>query len=63
MDWFGNNARVYKDKDKIYANIKSDDKAFFFWALQYQEHIKVISPVEIVQKIINTLQESIDKYK
>ena len=51
MDWFGNNATIYKDEDKIYANIKSDDKAFFFWSLQYQEHIKVISPIEIVDKI------------
>mgnify|MGYP003297408763 CR=1 FL=1 len=27
IDWFGNNARIYKDNDKLYANIKSNDNA------------------------------------
>ena len=63
IDWFGNNARIYKDNDKLYANIKSNDNAFFFWALQYQEHIKVLSPIDMVDKIVKTLEESIQKYK
>ena len=61
IDWFGNNARIYKDNDTIYAYIKSDDKAFFFWALQYQEHIKVISPEEIVNKIVKTMDKNLKK--
>ena len=63
IDWFGNNARIYEDNDKLYANIKSNDNAFFFWALQYQEHIKVLSPQYIVDKIVKTLEDSIKKYK
>lgn len=63
IDWFGNNAKIYEDNDKLYANIKSNDNAFFFWALQYQEHIKVLSPNEMVKKIVKTLEESIKKYK
>lgn len=63
IDWFGHNARIYEDNDKIYATIKSNDNAFFFWALQYQQNIKVISPDYIVKKIVNLLEESIKKYK
>ncbi len=63
IDWFGNNARIYKDDEKLYATIKSDDKAFFFWALQYQEHIKIISPQEVVDKMISTLKDSLERYK
>ena len=63
IDWFGNNARIYEDDNKLYASIKSNDKAFFFWALQYQEHIKVISTETIVNKIVSTLENSIKKYK
>lgn len=63
IDWFGNNANIYEDDNKLYANIKSNDNAFFFWALQYQEHIKVLSPDSMVKKIVNTLEESIKKYK
>jgi predicted DNA-binding transcriptional regulator YafY len=63
MDWFGHNARIYKDNDKYYASIKSNDKAFYFWALQYQEHIKIISPEYIVDKFVKTLEETIKNYK
>lgn len=63
IDWFGNNASIYEDNNKLYANIKSNDNAFFFWALQYQEHIKVLSPDSMVNKIVKTLEESIKKYK
>ena len=63
IDWFGNNAKIYKDNEKLYANIKSNDNAFFFWALQYQEHIKVLSPESMVKKIKHTLEESVKKYQ
>ena len=63
VDWFGNNAKIYEDNNKIFANIKSNDNAFFFWALQYQEHIKVLSPEKMVTKIVNTLEDSIKKYR
>ena len=63
VDWFGNNAKIYEDNNKIFANIKSNDNAFFFWALQYQELIKVLSPEKMVTKIVNTLEDSIKKYR
>ena len=63
IDWFGNNARLYKDNDKLYANIKSNNEAFFYWALQYQEHIKVISPTSMIERIVNTLEENLKRYK
>lgn len=63
IDWFGNNAHIYEDNHKLYANIKSNDNAFFFWALQYQEHIKVLAPETMVKKIVDTLEESIKKYR
>lgn len=63
VDWFGTNATIYENNGKLYSNIKSNDSAFFFWALQYQEHIKVLSPNSMVDKIVKTLEESIKKYK
>ena len=62
-DWFSDNASIYEKNDKIYANIKSDDKAFFYWALQYQENIKVLEPDYIVSKIIKSLEDNLKKYK
>ena len=63
IDWFGNNARVYEDNNKVYATIKSNDNAFFYWALQYQDHIKVLSPKHIVDDIIESLETNLKKYK
>ena len=62
-DWFGDNASIYEQDGKIYANIKSDDKAFFYWALQYQENIKVLEPDYIVNRIIESLENNLKKYK
>ena len=63
IDWFGENARVYNEDGKIFATIKSNDDAFFYWALQYQDHIKVLSPEKIVNRIVSSLEENIKKYK
>lgn len=41
-NWFGKNATLHSVDDKLYAYIKTDDKAFLYWALQYSEEFKVI---------------------
>ena len=61
-DWFNDNASIYEENDKVYANIKSDDKAFFYWALQYQENIKVLEPESMVNKIVDSLKKNLEKY-
>ena len=61
-DWFGDSARIRKENGKTYAYIKSDDKALFYWALQYQEYVIVLEPYSLKQKIINTLGKSINNY-
>ena len=62
FDWFRKQAKVTKKDGKIIATIKSDSAAFFYWALQYQNHIKVISPKYMVDRIKKSLKESLDKY-
>lgn len=61
-DWFNDNASIYEENGQVYANIKSDDKAFFYWALQYQENIKVLEPEYIVNKIVESLRNNLNKY-
>ena len=34
-DWFGKNARIYKDNDHLMAEVKCDKLAFYYWAMQY----------------------------
>lgn len=62
-EWFFDNARIYKQDDKLIASIKSDSYALFYWCLQYQEYIKVLEPTSLVNDIVKTLKESLSKYE
>ena len=61
-DWFGGNATIYEQDGKTYAKIKSNENAFFYWALQYQEHIKVLEPTSMVNRIVDSLKQNLNKY-
>ena len=63
VDLFGSNARIYYENDKLYALIKCNNEAFFYWALQYQDNIKVLSPDTLVKRIIESLSNNIKKYQ
>ncbi len=62
-DWFGSNSIIMESAGKVYASIKSDDNAFFYWVLQYMKHIKVIEPEYMVNKVVNALEETLKLYK
>ena len=62
-DWFGKNAKLEIKDDKIYANIRTDDKAFIYWALQFSQLFTVIEPIEIRNKLINILKDTLKSYE
>ena len=61
-DWFSKNSKIITQDNKTYAYIKSDEDAFIYWFLQYQEYFKIIEPLETKEKIINILKESLSRY-
>ena len=62
-DWFGKNASLRYEDDKLYAYIKTDDRAFEYWALQYCEEFKVIEPLDLKNRIIQHAKEMLEDYK
>lgn len=61
-DWFGTNAKVYTKDEKIYADIKCNEQGFVYWALQYSEHITVLSPQNVIDKIKSVAESIVKKY-
>ena len=62
-DWFGEKAIIEKIGDDIIATVRCNGNAFFYWCLQYYQHIEVISPKTMREKLYNAGQALIDTYK
>ena len=62
-DWFGDNAKIdFKDK-KIIATIKGDEKALYYWIMQYSDCVTVLSPLSLVEKIKKGLIDATRRYQ
>lgn len=62
-DWFNESAKIKNEDGKIYAYIKGNETAIYFWSLQYLESVIVISPQSLKTKIINTLKNKLSSYQ
>lgn len=62
-DWFGKNAKIYKENDKLMAKVKCDKLAFFYWAMQYGEHLHIVSPQSMVDWVKKAATEILEQYK
>ncbi len=63
IDWFGKNATLKNEDDKLYAYIKTDDRAFKYWALQYCEEFKVIEPEHLRKELLDHAKEMLKDYE
>ena len=63
-DWFGTDFFVNRVDDAHFtATIKASEKAMLYWVLQYNYKVEVISPESLRQKVIESLQKTLDKYE
>ena len=62
MDWFSNNVTLSNEDGNIIATVKSNEQALIYWIMQYGEHIKLLGPSSLVDKLIATAHKSFDKY-
>ncbi len=62
-DWFGQNAKIYKQDEDLYARVKCNETAFFYWVMQYGEHLHVVSPQSMVDWIIRAAEAIRNQYK
>ena len=63
LDWFGKNASVYQKNGELFADVKANDKAIVYWCLQYGEHVELLSPQVVRDKIKAAIDNMAKRYK
>ena len=63
VDWFGDNARIARQGDKLHVTVKASPLAMEYWAMQYLNHVEVLSPTSLRTRIRENLERGIEKYK
>lgn len=61
-DWFGDNAFIMTKNDKIFARIKCNETALYYWLMQYSDCAILISPNHLKERVIKNLKESLERY-
>ncbi len=63
FDWFGPDICFSNEtSSSVTVSVKVNVQAMRYWALQYVNHVKVLSPPELVDLITHDLQEAAQKY-
>lgn len=64
IDWFGTDIRLQQlDGGKVRVSLKASLQAMEHWAMQYINHVEVIAPVELREKVKENLERAQKKYQ
>ena len=63
FDWFGGDVRFeYPTENEVEVVVKVNEQAMLYWALQFCEHIEVLEPQSLRDKLRDTCQATAEKY-
>lgn len=63
LDWFGYDARFTgEDDENVIVDVKVSEQAMLYWSLQYGEHIEVLSPDDLRERVGAAVKAIADKY-
>ena len=62
VDWFGDNAHIAKAGDRLKVTVKVSPYAMKYWAMQYLNHVEVLSPASLRREIADDLARAADRY-
>lgn len=66
IDWFGNDIRITKNSDdekKINVSVVASPNAMEHWAMQYINHVVIVSPESLRIRVKEALEDGLKKYK
>jgi len=62
VDWFGSDISIQRIKDELFVDLRVNEDALVYWAMQYGENFEIVSPASTREKIKNILNIMIEKY-
>lgn len=64
IDWYGRKFRIMEeDEESVTIRLEANENAVFYWALQYGQIAEVIKPIQLRERIKDTLNEMLEQYK
>lgn len=65
VDWFGMEAGIMKTEDdsKVKVSIKASPNAMEHWAMQYINHVEILLPLSLRNRMKEALENGLKKYK
>lgn len=64
VDWFGKDFRILqKQEEEIVISVKCNERALFYWSLQYGPSVEVLSPESLRTKLADAIAEMGKKYQ
>lgn len=64
IDWFGLDITIQEiDSQKIRVTMKASPMAMQHWATQYINHVEIVKPTALREKIKESLKKAVEKYK
>lgn len=62
IDWFGDKVEIIERDNSLYAELKVNEQALIYWALQYGDAIEIVSPERTRKNLRQKLKEIMEKY-
>lgn len=63
VDWFGTEFKIRKKEDDHYIiSVDVNTNAMYYWALQYGQYAEIVSPVDLREKLKETISKMYDRY-
>lgn len=63
VDWFGKDFKIRREfEDEMLVEVKCNEAAMRFWALQYGPYVEVLEPPELREVIRESVKEMWEKY-
>ncbi len=65
IDWFGTGIRIEKtdDENTVRISIKASPNAMEHWAVQYINHVEIVSPESLRARVKESIENGLKKYK